>query len=73
VSKAVSDLRQAEARQTSVDPAWPMRVAIERSRAERAFSEASAGTRLPLLTDLLAGDVPDLVASGVRALKHLPA
>jgi Zn-finger nucleic acid-binding protein len=71
VSKAVSELRRAEIRQETVDPAWPMRAALERISAERAFSNAANAPAPPAFTELLAGDLPDLIASGIRALKHL--
>jgi hypothetical protein len=69
VRKAVASLQRAEAGRTTIDPAWPLRVAAERARAERAFADSESGRGV----SGIAGEVNgvDLIASGLRALRAL--
>ncbi len=69
VNKAVATLRAAKTRQETVDPSWPLAVAIERVRADRAFAEAEVQSGRADAASLLHEDVTDLIATGLRALR----
>ncbi len=68
--KAVSELQQASAAK-SVDPTLPIRLAMERLQAERAFAEVGGTGREPGVLDLVFGDVADPIAGGLRALRRI--
>jgi Zn-finger nucleic acid-binding protein len=68
--KAVSELQQASGAK-GVDPTLPMRLAMERLQAERAFADASGAGRGPGVLDLVFGDAADPIAGGLRALRRI--
>ncbi|HEY3380575.1 MAG TPA: zf-TFIIB domain-containing protein [Vicinamibacterales bacterium] len=69
VRKAVAELRTADQEEKTIAPDWPLRVMMERVRAERVFAEA--GENPDGFRQALRADSTDLLATGLQVLKGL--
>lgn len=67
----LAELNAAAAGKSGVDPALPISLAMERLRAERAFSDAPGQRERNSVLDLLFGDLSSPVAGFFRLLSRL--